>query len=672
MAGPLRPAIAVLPGRSGPSSCSGRWTRQTSVYLDDSVLWNKRWLSMCCGMTAQRREKDTMRAPPVPPAAVQQPCEDLAPLGEALKARAGDVLKDTVARTVEMDETVDAVVQARFERICVSSTMAVARWIAGEGIGVAIEAGRETWEIFAELAAHRAASLDELTKRSYVWRNVMAEVLHDSAASLRSSPQALAQALGILQLSLEFSQVRMCESFEAERKQTDEELARREQELSFLATHDPLTGLPNRTLIVDRVEQMLARSARSQTPVAALFIDLDNFKSINDTLGHNVGDELLRAVAERLEVVIRDADALGRLGGDEFVVVSEEVSLAAGPELIAERLLEALAPPFKLGAEQTRVTVTASIGIAGGWRTSAEELLRDADIAMYRAKWDGKHRYVIFDTAMQDTMQHRMELEMDLRDALKNEEFVLAYQPTFALSDMRPTGVEALIRWQHPTRGLVQPDDFIGLLEETGLIVEVGKWVLDEACHQGATWRAAGHEIGMAVNVSPRQLDTDQLVGDIEDALSQSGLDPEALTIEITETTLMRNVEETAHRLAAIKQLGVRIAIDDFGTGYSSLAHLQRFAVDALKIDRSFISGIKRNEQGHTLIHTLVQLGKALSIETLAEGIEQQHELSLLQDERCDSGQGFLYAKPLNIPETEALLQNWAKDHALAHVHSSR
>jgi diguanylate cyclase (GGDEF)-like protein len=398
--------------------------------------------------------------------------------------------------------------------------------------------------------------------------------------------------------------------------------------------------------------------------VAALFVDLDNFKSINDTLGHGVGDELLRAVAARLNGVIRDADALGRLGGDEFVVVSEELSLAAGPELVAERLLDALKQPFKLGADkETQLTVTASVGIAVGEHTSAEELLRNADIAMYRAKWDGKNRYVVFETGMQDTLQNRMELEMDLREALENDEFFLAYQPTIALSDMSPTGVEALIRWKHPVRGVVQPDDFVPLLEETGLIVEVGKWVLQEACSQGAAWRAAGYPIGMAVNVSGRQLDTDQLVTDIEDALSQSDLDPGALTVEITETTLMRNVEETARRLTAIKRLGVRIAIDDFGTGYSSLAHLQRFPVDALKIDRSFISGLTNNEEGETLMHTLVQLGKALSIETFAEGIEQQQELSLLRAQDCDSGQGFLFARPLDVAATEAFLQqNWARD----------
>jgi len=604
-----------------------------------------------------------MRVPLPPSVSADEAGEDLRRLGEALKARAGDVLEQTVAQTSGSGEVVDALVQESFERICNSSTMAVARWIAGEGMEVAIEAGRETWEIFAELAAHRAASLNEVTRRCYWWRNVMAEVLKDCATQLGVSQNTLWGAWNILQLSLEFSVLRMCESFEAERRLTDEELARREEELSFLATHDPLTGLPNRTLILDRVEQMLARARRSQTPVAALFVDLDNFKDINDTLGHAAGDELLQAVAARLDGATRGTDALGRLGGDEFVVISDELLLDVGPELIAERLLETLKEPFTLGTEgETRVTVTASIGIAAGDQSSAEELLREADIAMYRAKWDGKNRHVVFETGMKDTVQNRMQLEMDLREAVDNKEFFLAYQPTLDLRDMRPTGVEALIRWKHPVRGIVQPDDFIPLLEETRLITEIGKWVLEEACAQGAAWRAAGYPIGMAVNVSGRQLDSDQVILDVEQALSHSGLDPEALTIEITETSLMRNIEETARRLVAVKQLGVRIAIDDFGTGYSSLAHLQRFPVDALKIDRSFILGLKDNQEGETLIRTLVQLGKSLSIETFAEGIEQQQELSLLRGEDCDNGQGFLFARPLNVAATEKFLKDWAQN----------
>jgi diguanylate cyclase (GGDEF)-like protein len=431
-----------------------------------------------------------VRVPAPPSLPTSEPTGDLCRLGAELLARVDDVLVRTVAATVTSGEIVDPPVQERFERICTNSTTAVARWIAGEGLEVTNAASRETSKIFGELAAHRAASLNEVTRRCFWWRNVMAEVLRELAEHLDVPADVLAEALNMVQLSLEFSLLRVCERFETERQRTDEELARREEELAFLATHDPLTGLPNRTLILDRVEQMLARAARNQAPVAALFVDLDNFKSINDSLGHGVGDELLCAVAERLRGVVRHVDALGRLGGDEFVVIAEELSMDAGPELVAERLLDALAHPFKLGPNgETRLTVTASIGIAAGGRTSAEELLRDADIAMYRAKWDGKSRYAVFETAMQDTVQQRLELDMDLREALEREEFFLAYQPTFALSDMTPIGVEALIRWKHDVRGVVQPDAFIPALEETGLINEVGRWVLQEACRQASAWR---------------------------------------------------------------------------------------------------------------------------------------------------------------------------------------
>jgi diguanylate cyclase (GGDEF)-like protein len=597
--------------------------------------------------------------PPSPPAPIAELKEDVRPLGEALKARAGDVLELTEARVRGRADDVDPMVKDRFERINKSSTMAVARWIAGEGSEVAIEAGRETWVIYGELAAHRAASLNQLMKRCVWWRDSVVHVLKDSAKELDTSREALSQAETILQLSLEFSLVKMSKSFDTERQRTDAELTRREEELSFMATHDALTGLPNRTLIRDRLEQMLARGTRTHGQVAALFVDIDNFKTVNDTLGHEAGDQLLQAVAARLDGVLRASDALGRLGGDEFVVICEELTPEAGPEMIAERLLEALKPSFKLGpGEGTRFTVGASIGIALADRSTAPELLREADIAMYRAKWDGKNRYAVFEIGMQDTIQRRAELEMDLRDALLRDEFVLVYQPTLALSDMSTTGVEALIRWNHPTRGMLPPDEFIPLAEETGLITEIGKWVLQQACSQGAAWRRGGYPIGMAVNVSARQLDSDQLMADIEQALTASRMEPEALTIEITETTLMRNVEETSRRLAAIKELGVRIAIDDFGTGYSSLAHLQRFPVDALKIDRSFIARLSGNAEGETLVHTLVQLGKALSIETLAEGIEQQQQLSKLRSERCDSGQGFLFARPLDVAATEAFMDS--------------
>jgi diguanylate cyclase (GGDEF)-like protein len=584
---------------------------------------------------------------------------DLQRLGQALHERTDDVVTGMLTRSERSSVILDKVVEDSFARVGAVSTIAVARWMAGEGAGAAREVGQESWSIFGQLAAQRAAPLNEVTKRCLRWRDAAEDLVYETSAQLQLGQEVLAGALAMLQRSLDVTLVRMCQSFEEERKRAHDELARRQEELAFLATHDPLTGLPNRTLILDRVEQMLVRSRRSGAPVAALFIDLDNFKSINDTLGHGAGDELLRAVCARLQVVVRDIDALGRLGGDEFVIVAEGMSLDAGPELIAERLLDALTQPFELSGAKHRLTVTASVGIATGDRGCAEDLLRDADIAMYRAKWSGKNRYVVFETGMQDAIQTRMELEMDLRMAFERDEFYLVYQPTFDLERMSPTGMEALIRWSSPTRGLVQPDDFVPLLEETGLIVQVGTWVLAEACRQGAAWRETGFDIGIAVNVSTRQLDADAFVPTVAEALQRSGLDPGALTLEITETTLMSNTEETAERLTRAREFGVRIAIDDFGTGYSSLAYLQRFPVDALKIDRSFISSMSQDPEGEALIRTLVQLGKSLSIETLAEGIEQSSELSLLRDEHCDSGQGFLFARPLDADACGPFLAEW-------------
>jgi diguanylate cyclase (GGDEF)-like protein len=613
----------------------------------------------CAGPDSDATEIPEIQEPT--PAVRMELERHLRSLGETLKERTEDVVKGILRRNDESSVVLESIVEESFVKVGTVSTVAVARWMAGEGSEVAREVGRESWNIFGQLAAQRAAPLNEVTKRCLRWRDAAADVVCEVVEELRLPETVLDRALSMLQRSLDVTLVRMCQSFEAERRRAHEELTRRQEELAFMATHDALTGLPNRTLILDRVEQMLVRARRNQTPVAALFVDLDNFKGINDTLGHGVGDQLLRAVSARLEGVVRDIDALGRLGGDEFVVVAEGMSLAAGPELIAERLLTALKQPFRLkGAEDTRLIVTASVGVAMGDRATAEELLRDADIAMYRAKWEGKNGYVVFESGMQDAVQSRMELEMDLRDAFEKEEFFVVYQPTFNLREMVPTGMEALIRWRHPTRGIVQPDDFVPLLEETGLIVEVGRWVLLEACRQGAEWRAAARGVGVAVNVAARQLDRDEFVEEVSEALSESGLEPEALTIEITETTIMANAEETAARLAVIKELGVRVAIDDFGTGYSSLSYLQRFPVDALKIDRSFIAKIRHDAEGETLIRTLIQLGKSLSIETLAEGIEQAHELSLLREESCDTGQGFLFARPLDMEECEAFLEKWA------------
>ena len=585
--------------------------------------------------------------------------EEVRRIGRALKPRAGEVLDVVLRLTHEAGgDILEEAVGEQLQRICKIATVWVADWMAGGNPEDGLEAGREAWELFGALAAHRAAPLYEVTKRCLRWRDGVAELVTAISREQDCAPAARRRARSMIQVTLDATLVRMCEVYEAERRKMDAELSEHQERLAFMATHDQLTGLPNRTLILDRADQMLSRARRNQTPVAALHMNLDNFTAVNDTLGHQAGDELLRAIAARLDGIVRDTDALGRLGGDEFVVIVEETSLAAGAPLVADRLQEALAARFKV-AGGNELLVTASIGIAVGERTSAEQLLGDAEIAAHRAKWEGKNRCVVFEAGMQDLAQRHMQLEIDLRGALQRGEFFLVYQPTFDLQRMMPTGLETLIRWRCPDRGIVGPNDFIPLLEETGLIVPVGRWVLEQACVQGATWREAGHPVGIAVNASARQLDDDEFVTDVERALSTSGLEPTALTLEITETALMRDADDTARRLRAIKELGVRIAIDDFGTGYSSLSHLQRFPVDALKIDRSFLVQIAENPEGETLIRTLVRLGKALSIETLAEGIEYAGQLTMLREEECDSGQGFLFARPLEVNAAELFLRDW-------------
>jgi diguanylate cyclase (GGDEF)-like protein len=428
-------------------------------------------------------------------------------------------------------------------------------------------------------------------------------------------------------------------------------------QLRHQALHDALTGLPNRVLALDRAEHMLARARQRNAPTAALHVDLDGFKQINDTFGHAAGDELLKIVAARLASIVRGADTAARLGGDEFVVLTEGPSLDAGPELVAERLLEVLRVPYELGSEEVReVSLTATVGIAFGMRESAGELLRDADVALHEGKAAGKNRQVMFESSMHAAAKDRLELEMDLAGALDRQELFLLYQPMFDLRTEELVGVEALLRWRHPARGVLCPDDFVPIAEESDLIVSIGRWALNAACRQAFLWHEGGHQIGMSVNVCARQLDGDALVEEVGDALRASGLEPTALTLEVTETTLMRDTEQTTRRLGLLKQLGVRIAVDDFGTGYSSLAYLRQFPVDALKIDRSFVAGIASSRESAVLVRTLVALGKALGLETLAEGIEQQAQLRALQREQCDYGQGYLFAHPLQAQAVEEML----------------
>src|SRR5665213_1016382 len=432
--------------------------------------------------------------------------------------------------------------------------------------------------------------------------------------------------------------------------------------LAHRALHDSLTGLANRQLILDRAEQMISRSRRTFDPIAAFFIDLDNFKDANDSLGHEAGDRLLQAVAARFESILRSSDTVGRLGGDEFVILAEGLSIADGPEALADRIREVLREPFSIeGFDGIQVRVTASIGVAMGDRTTAQELLRDADIALYRCKAAGRDQSIVFEPAMQEAVTGRLELRSDIDSALAREEFFLLYQPIVDLDSTNIRGVEALIRWQHPTRGVIPPNDFIPILEDCGLIVEVGRWVLNTACAQAGQWRDRGYSPTMSVNVSMRQLESDSLVDDVERALSINRLDPGSLVIEVTETALMKDAESTVSRLVQLKQIGVKIAIDDFGTGYSSLSYLRQFPVDVLKIDRSFISSMDGSEDSLALIRTMVELGRALGLTTLAEGIEEEHQLACLRENNCQTGQGFMFSKPVEPGMVEALMAHTTK-----------
>jgi diguanylate cyclase (GGDEF)-like protein len=430
----------------------------------------------------------------------------------------------------------------------------------------------------------------------------------------------------------------------------------RTDELRFQALHDSLTGLPNRALIMDRIDQLLARTRRNGTSCAALYIDLDDFKNVNDSLGHDVGDRLLASVASRMASTLRGADTIGRMGGDEFVVLVDGSETLVAPELVAERLLDVMRQPFEFEGSSTSLYANASIGIAVGDRDTGGELLRDADIALHQAKAKGKNRYEFFHPEMQNDIGRRIRLEVDLRSALAAEQFRLVYQPIYNLDTLTVVGTEALLRWAHPTDGLIGPDEFIPILEQTGLIREVGAWVLQAACAQMASWHSRGHSLKISVNVSGRQLDDDHIVEQIRQTLDSTGLDPTSLIIEVTETALMRDTEASVQRLHAIKRLGVGVAVDDFGTGYSSLAHLQRFPVDCIKIDKSFTSAMVGSVESEALIRTFVQLGRDLGLTTLAEGVETTAEMELLRSDHVDEVQGYLFARPLDPDVLESQL----------------
>ena len=428
-----------------------------------------------------------------------------------------------------------------------------------------------------------------------------------------------------------------------------------EEQLRHQAFHDALTGLANRALFTNRVEHALVlRSQLARAEVAVLFLDLDDFKGVNDTLGHAAGDTLLRGVGVRLRDSLSPSYTVARLGGDEFAVLIEEVAGPASAVDAAERIVATLQKPFEI--EGREVFVSASVGIALG--TVADDLLRAADVAMYRAKASGKAQYAMYMPTMAEDLVGRLELVAELRRA-RREEFVVHYQPLVDLDSGAVVGVEALVRWAHPTRGLMQPGEFIGLAEETGKIVEIGAWVLTEACAQVARWRtetSGAADLTLNVNVSTRQVRPGVLVDAVRAALTESGLPPEALTLELTESVLARRHEELRAVLTDVAALGVRLALDDFGTGYSSLALLQDLPVHTLKVDRSFVSALDEDATRQGFVQAIVDLAKTLDVALVAEGMETAAETSELRRLGCRAGQGFHFAPPLGAEEVGALL----------------
>ncbi len=437
------------------------------------------------------------------------------------------------------------------------------------------------------------------------------------------------------------------------------ERKRLENELEHQAFHDSLTNLANQALFRDRVEHALVRAARHDSRLAVLFVDLDNFKTVNDSLGHTAGDELLIAVAERLRGCLRATDTAARLGGDEFAVLVEDLASPDDATEVADRLLDVLRQPFTVAGKET--VVGASIGIAFGVRgANSGELLRNADIAMYTAKKYGKDRYEIFEPAMHVAAVERLEIEADLRRALDRAELTLQYQPIVALATGKISGVEALVRWNHPERGLLPPSTFIPIAEETGLIRQLGQQVLAAACTQARRWQVQHPNdplLTVSVNLSPRQLHADGLISHVTDALRISGLPASTLVLEITEGAMMHDTDATVRKLQALKALGVRLAVDDFGTGYSSLSYLQRFPIDILKIDRAFVAAIDSDDDKSSLVRAIVSLAKAMQLQAVAEGIETRTQAEILTGLGCDLAQGYYLARPMDPEALEDILR---------------
>jgi diguanylate cyclase (GGDEF)-like protein/PAS domain S-box-containing protein len=442
-----------------------------------------------------------------------------------------------------------------------------------------------------------------------------------------------------------------------DRKLAEAELERRADVIRYQAVHDPLTSLPNRALFQDRLVQALARPGAQ---IAVVLLDIDNFKLVNDSLGHSAGDELLMKIAPRLQTALRPGDTIARLGGDEFVVLLDRIPDERSAASVAERIVAAFEAPFELSAGEHFAKASLGIAIAGAEGSEPASLIRDADAAMYQAKARGRARFEIFDRAMRARSVERLSVENDLRRALMRQELHVVYQPIVSLRDSSIVSVEALLRWEHPTRGLLLPADFIAVAEESGLIEPIGRFVLDTACSQAARWHALrpdARPLGIAVNLSVRQFTQRALEATVAATLAESGVEPSSLCLEITESVLLEEPQGVADTIRRLSRLGVRFVLDDFGTGYSSLAYLSGLPIDGLKVDQSFVRALGTDERSTAITTAIVRMAQALSLEVIAEGVEAAHQLRALRALRCELGQGFLFHGALTAEAIAELLQ---------------
>ena len=437
------------------------------------------------------------------------------------------------------------------------------------------------------------------------------------------------------------------------------ERVRSQERIQYLATHDGLTGLPNRAMFNELLRLGAESARRYERKFAVLFVDLDRFKFVNDTLGHEAGDVLLKEMSTRFKECLRASDVVARLGGDEFVFLIQEVGDAAQVTTVARKVLSAALRPVEILGQECRVTASIGISMYPTDATDEQSLMKNADMAMYLAKEEGKNNFQFYSKNIKSQSLERMAIETQLRRALDNGEFSLHYQPKMVSKTGQINGVEALLRWQNPELGSVSPMQFIPVAEETGMIIPIGRWVLRRACAQNVAWQRAGlPAICVAVNLSMRQFADPDLVRDITATLEETGMPPHLLELELTESMVMHNVERTIKLLTTIKGMGVRLAIDDFGTGYSSLAQIKRFPIDTLKVDRSFIREIPRDTEDRAITEAIIAMGKTLSLTVVAEGVETKEQEQFLRERACDEMQGYYFSKPTTAEEFEKLLRN--------------